>query len=91
MFEAVTLDSSEEDISQSDSDGSLSPSASPDTTALPGSVVTPKGTYSNEGGAPTQSSVVFGVVSGCRLGKRAAEDAAGGTESQLRNGIFCAL
>ena len=87
VLEAVTLVSSEEEISQSDSDGSLSPSVSPDTTALPGSVVTPKGTYSNEGGAPTDSSVAFGAVDEGKPGKRAAEDAASAMKKVLKKTV----
>ena len=83
-LEAVTLDSSEEEISHSDSDGSLSPAASPDTTALPISAATQMSslgirTRSDDGGSPTDCSVAFGAWDEGRPGERAAEDAAGGS------------
>jgi len=99
VLEAVTLDSSDEEQGQSDSDVSLSPGALPDPAAVPASAVilpgldtgTPvappgKRTRSDEGGAPTDSSVAFRAVDEGRAGKRAAEDAAGALETASKQG-----
>ena len=57
-------------------------------TVVVDSVSEAKSTRSNEGGAQTDSSVAFGAMAGGRPGKRAAEDAAGGTHNKLEKGLF---